>query len=42
MFNKALNIYLRILNTSGFKYLIYNKLAEISLIYKKSFFVISF
>jgi hypothetical protein len=39
--DKALNIYLRILNASVFRYLICGKLAEILSAYGESFFVIS-
>jgi hypothetical protein len=42
MLGKALNVYLRILNTSVFRYLICGKLAEILSVYKEPFFVISF
>jgi hypothetical protein len=39
---KALNIYLRILNTSVFKHLIYDKLTKILSVYEGPFFVIFF
>jgi hypothetical protein len=41
MLSKALNVYLRILNTSVFRYLIYGKLAEILSVYGESLFIIS-
>jgi hypothetical protein len=41
MSSKALNIYLRILNTSVFKHLIYSKLAEILSVYGEPLFIIS-
>jgi hypothetical protein len=42
MSGKALNIYLRILNTSVFRHLIYDKLTKILSTYGEPLFVISF